>query len=105
MACEWESQRVVGKRDFSQRACTKVSHTLSANAEAFIRKEHGFNPLADLEETIREAGGNFEYPWDVDTGDSHLEELFLPGENSRWQASFWNPLSSLLAPRTYSFIM
>ena len=105
VAREWENQRVRGNRGFSQRACTKVSHTLSANAEASDGKEPGFNPLAGLEETIREAGGNFEHPWDIDTGDSHLEEIFLPGENSRWQASFWNPLSSLLAPRTYSFIM
>lgn len=63
-----------------------------------FEKSMSSNPLADLEETIREAGGNFEYPWDIDTGDSHLEELILPGRKLMLAGIIWNPLSSLMVP-------
>ena len=42
--------------------CVK-SHTLSLSREAVISKELGSDPLADLGETVGEAGGNWDFPW------------------------------------------
>ena len=41
----------------------KISHVLCPSSEATVGKKPGLDPLIDLGEAVREAGGNLEVPW------------------------------------------
>ena len=70
-----------------------MSHTLGPRTKAIIWKEHGSDPLANLGEPPREAGGNW--------GHTHLWQMFqefVPSQGHWcWQVSFWNLSFNLLA--------
>ena len=71
----------------------KILHTLGPRAEIVIWKELGSDHLLILVKSPREAEGN----WSSPPGDSHFGEFILLCGHWCWQASFWNPPSSLLA--------
>ena len=71
--------RAVGNRDSTLKGTHKISHTPETRAETVIWKEPGSDPPADLEESPREAGGNWHSPW----GHRH------------WWQSFWGACSIL----------
>ena len=54
----------------------KVSHTLRPSTEEVIWKELVSDPLADLGELPREAGGECNSPRDLDAASSHFGSLF-----------------------------
>ena len=75
-ACAWESQRAAGNRDPLLKGTCKITHALRHSEEALIRKEPGSDTVADLGEPPREAEGNWDSPWDIDAGCSHLGSSF-----------------------------
>ena len=76
----------------------RISHIVSPSSEATIWKKPGSDSLAALGQSPGPARGNGDFPRDKDTGGSHFWELILPQGLWCWQAPFWSPLSSLLAP-------
>ena len=60
----------------------KISHTPGTRAEAVIWKEPKSDSSVDLGESAKEAASNWSSPW----------------RHRHWQAPFWNPPSSWLAP-------
>lgn len=58
------------------KGSNKVSHALRSSPEEVIWKELVSDPLADLGELLREAGGECISPRDLDAGSSHFGSLF-----------------------------
>ena len=51
------------KKTLMLKNVNKISHVLCPSSEATVRKKPGLDPLIDLGEAVREAGGNLETPW------------------------------------------
>lgn len=77
---------------------TQNLNCLSPCTETVVWKALGSDPLPDLEEPLRETGGNWTPPGYGDTGSSHFWNLVLPHWHLHWQVPLWNPSSSLLTP-------